>query len=218
MARRRVMLAGATGLVGRECLAALVADAGVERVVAPLRRMPAAAPDGKVDAVVVDFDRLDERPDLFRVDDVVCALGTTIKKAGSRQAFRRVDLEYPLAIARLAHAAGARHFVLVSALGADPRSRVFYSRIKGELEQALAEVGFPCLTLIRPSLLLGDRDDFRLGEEVVKRLSWATPARFKPVHARDVAAAVMRVLHGHRRGTTIIESPAITRAAGGTAG
>ena len=138
MAGRRVLLAGATGLVGRECLARLAADETVSGITALVRRMPADSSrhDRKVRFAEVDFDRLEEQRALFAVDQVICALGTTIRKAGSREAFRRVDYDYPLAIARLALEGGARHFLLVSALGADPESRVFYSRVKGEMEES----------------------------------------------------------------------------------
>ncbi len=212
MAGRHVLLAGATGLVGRECLARLIADPTVGRVTALVRRAPAGEGGDKLNLAEVDFDRLDDSPGLFRVDQVICALGTTLRRAGSKAAFRLVDVDYPLAIARLARAAGARHYLLVSALGADPKSRVFYSRTKGELEQALMKIRFPGLTIVRPSLLLGDREEFRLGEEVAKRFSWATPARFKPVLARDVAATLVRAAREDRPGTRIIESAQISAA------
>src|SRR5215210_5365488 len=129
---RSVLLLGATGLVGRECLRYLLADADVERVVVLTRRrivVPRASP--RLEEHVINFERLAEHAALFAVDQVVCALGTTIKQAGSQEQFRRVDFDFPLQAARLGHAHGARHFLLVSALGADARSRVFYSRVKG---------------------------------------------------------------------------------------
>ena len=211
MAGRRVLLVGATGLVGGGCLALLAADKTVASVTAPVRRVPKASSGygPEVHFVKVDFERLEAQPALFSVDQVVCALGTTIKQAGSRVAFRRVDFDYPLAIARLAREAGARHFLLVSALGADPKSAVFYSRVKGELEQAILALDYPAVTIVRPSLLLGDRREFRLGEEIAKRFAWATPRKYRPVAARAVAAALVAAAREDRAGRRIIESEQI---------
>jgi len=211
--KRRVLLAGATGLVGGECLALLSRDATISAVIAPVRRVPEASPGRghKVEFVKVDFERLEARPGLFAVDQVICALGTTIRQAGSRDAFRRVDFDYPLAIARLALEAGARHFLLVSALGADAKSAVFYSRVKGELEQAILALGYPAVTIVRPSLLLGDRREFRLGEEIAKRFAWATPAKYRPVRAHDVAATLVAAAREDRKGERFIESAGIAR-------
>jgi uncharacterized protein YbjT (DUF2867 family) len=211
VAQRRVLLAGATGLVGRECLALLSADPTVTAVTALVRREPADATSHvrKVRIVRVDFDRLEGHRELFAVDQVVCVLGTTIRQAGSRAAFRRVDFDYPLAIARLALEQGAGHFLLVSALGASARSSVFYNRVKGELEKAVLALGYPSVTIVRPSLLLGARDEFRLGEEVGKCLAWLTPAAWKPVEARDVAAAIVAAAREDRPGRRVIESAEI---------
>jgi uncharacterized protein YbjT (DUF2867 family) len=211
---RCVLLAGTTGLVGRECLALLEADPTVSAVIAPVRRLPQAAtrPGSKVSFVQLDFERLEARADLFAVEQVVCALGTTIRQAGSREAFRRVDFDYPLTIARLALAAGAHHFLLVSALGADPESAVFYSRVKGELEQAVLALGYPAVTIVRPSLLLGEREEFRLGEEIMKRFGWLTPGKYRPVKARDVAGTLIAAARADRAGRRIIESSKIERS------
>ena len=113
--------------------------------------------------VLIDFDRLDERPDVFRASHVFCALGTTIKQAGSRERFRQVDFGYPLRVAELAKAAGARHFLLVSSVGASSASRGFYLRVKGDLEAAIVALGFPSVTVVRPSLLLGGRNGIPAG-------------------------------------------------------
>ena len=210
---RCVLLAGATGLVGGECLTLLAADPDVATVVALVRRPPdpATVHHRKLRFEQVDFEQLGLHRRLLQVDQVICALGTTIRKAGSREAFRRVDFDYPLAIARLARQQGARHFLLVSAAGASSASRVFYSRVKGELEEAIATLGYPSFTIVRPSLLLGDRDEFRLGEEVGKRLGWLVPAAWKPVHARDVAGALVGAAREDRPGQRVIESAAVSR-------
>lgn len=215
MAGRRVLLAGATGLVGRECLARLADDDSISRVTALVRRQPRAAEAGtgagRVRFEQADFGRLHDRPELFAVDQACCALGTTIARAGTRDAFRRVDFDYPLEIARLALAGGARHFLLVSALGASARSRVFYNRVKGELEEAIAALGFPAVTIVRPSLLLGERAEVRPLEALIKRLAWLAPGRYQPVHAADVAAALVQAAAEDRPGLRVIESVDIPR-------
>jgi len=210
---RRVLLAGATGLVGRACLALLTADPTVTEVVALVRRPPGAATvhHRKLRFEEVDFEQLGLHRSVLHADQVICALGTTIRKAGSQAAFRRVDFDYPLAIARLARQQGALHFLLVSAAGASSASRVFYSRVKGELEEAITALDYPSLTIVRPSLLLGEREEFRLGEEIGKRLGWLAPAAWKPVHARDVATALVAAAREDRPGKRVIESAAISR-------
>ena len=209
---RLVLVAGATGLVGGETVAGLAADPDVAEVRALVRRrLNGEARSPKVRELVADFDALDAHPEWFRVDQVVCALGTTIRKAGSREAFRRVDYDYPFAVARLAHAQGARHFLLVGAASADSRSRIFYSRVKGELEDAVRAVGFAALTIARPSVLLGPRDERRVGELVMKRVAYLFPAAWKPVHARQVAAALVRAARAGKPGVEILDNAALRR-------
>ena len=206
-APRRVLLAGATGLVGSQCLDLLLEDATVASVTALVRRPLAGAEvRARLRAEVVDFDALGARADLFAVDQVVCALGTTIGKAGSQAAFRRVDFDAPLQIARLALAGGARHFLLVSALGADARSRIFYNRVKGELEEAVLALGFRSVTFARPSLLLGDRGERRFGEEIGRRVEFLFPAKYRGVHAQQVAAALVKAARDDAPGSRVIEN------------
>lgn len=213
-----VLLAGGTGLVGTECLRQLLADSACRRVVALVRR-PGALADaakgssGRLEERVVDFDRLGERLDLSGIDRIVCALGTTIAKAGSRDAFRRVDLEYPLELARLGAARGVPHYLLVSAVGADARSHIFYSRVKGELEDALRALPFRSLSIARPSLLMGDRAEFRLEEAAgawaARLLPFLFPDRYKPVEAAAVAAALVRLAREDAPGVRVVESDEI---------
>jgi uncharacterized protein YbjT (DUF2867 family) len=211
--RRSVLLLGATGLVGRELLRLLCADPGVDRVIALVRRPMAGGDDPKLRMEVADFDALESRADVFSVDQIFCALGTTIKQAGSRAAFRRVDLEYPLAAARLGVERGASHFLVVTAVGAWASSRVFYNRVKGELEDALRTLPYRSITIARPSLLLGDRDERRFGEELGKRLGWLAPGRYRPVSASAVALALVLAARESRPGLHIIESEEIRRLA-----
>ncbi|THC46310.1 NAD-dependent epimerase/dehydratase family protein [Massilia sp. Mn16-1_5] len=194
---RRVLLAGATGLVGREILRALLADHAVTEIHV-LSRRALDQSDPRVQVHIVDFARL---PSLPRVDEVYLALGTTIRVAGSEQAFRAVDLEANLAVATLAAAAGATRAGLVSAVGADAQSRVFYNRVKGELEAALKPL-FPALVIAQPSLLLGDRSSLnqplRWGERIAapigRLVSPLLPGRYRPVAASAVAAALVRAV------------------------
>lgn len=214
---RTVLLAGATGLVGRELLDLLSRDDAFARVTAIVRRPLAPAPAaGRVAAPVVDFDQLERHADLFAVEQVFCALGTTAGAAGARAAFRRVDLEYPLRIAQLARERGARHYLLVSALGANPRSGIFYYQMKGEVEETIGALGFRSFTIARPSILLGERAEFRPGEQVAKALAFLVPSRFKPVHVRQVAAALVQAAREDAPGQRVLtnaELRAITVAA-----
>jgi uncharacterized protein YbjT (DUF2867 family) len=194
----KVMLLGATGLTGGLVLRGLLEAAEVTAVVAPVRSSLALT-HPKLSAPTVDFEALSRQPEWFAVDAVICCLGTTIRKAGSQAAFRRVDLDYPLAAAKLARAAGARHFLLMSAMGARSDSRFFYNRVKAQLEDALRSLGFDSLIIYQPGLLLGERDEFRLGEAMAGRLlpilntALAGPlSPYKAIHAQTVARAILQ--------------------------
>jgi uncharacterized protein YbjT (DUF2867 family) len=205
-----VLLAGATGLVGREALELFLAHPATERVIAITRRPLARAPHPKLDVRIVEFELLHNHADLFQVSHVVCALGTTMRQAGDRQSFRRVDFYYPLSLAKLGLSGGARHYLLVSALGANAESRIFYNRVKGEIEQAVRQLGYPSLTILRPSLLLGERTEFRLGERVAQAFGRFVPPRFRPIPAREVAAGLVRAAAESRPGVRVIESADIS--------
>ncbi len=161
----KLLLVGSTGLVGRHVLDLALADPGVSSVVAPARRALPTHP--KLQAPRVDFDNLPEDAPWWQADAVICTLGTTMRAVGSRQAFRRVDYDYPLAVARLARQHGTPTYVLNSAIGANVSSRFFFNRVKGELERDLAGVGFPSLTYVRPGVIGGHRQEFRLGERAL---------------------------------------------------
>lgn len=194
-AARRVALAGATGLIGGHLLNGLLADATVAEVHV-LGRRPLAREHAKLKMHVVDLRAL---PPLPPVDEVYLALGTTIKVAGSREAFRAVDFEANLAVARAALAAGARRIGLVSAIGADVKSSVFYSRVKGELEAAILQLPAEATVIVQPALLLGDREQLgqpaRSGEGLAKvllvPLRALLPRNYRPVEAEKVARALL---------------------------
>lgn len=196
VAHRTVVLAGATGLVGREILKGLLADASI-KAVHVLGRRPPDVKHPKLTSHLADFTAL---PSLPPLDEAYLALGTTIKVAGSQTAFRAVDFDANLAVAHSAMAAGARRVGLVSAMGASANSSVFYSRVKGELENALAALALDALVIARPSILAGDRASLgqpeRVGERVATRLgAWLRPlipANYRPIKAADVAAALLR--------------------------
>jgi uncharacterized protein YbjT (DUF2867 family) len=211
-ALRHVLLVGATGLVGREVHRLLANDESVARVTALVRRpLPVEQRHPKLVEAVVDFDALDGHSPPFAVDQVICALGTTIRQAGSQEAFRRVDHDYPLRIAHLARAHGARHFLLVSAVGADAASRVFYNRVKGEVERDLLALGYPSVTIARPSLLEGDRTEVRVGERIAAKLGFLVPGRWKPVHVRQVARALVQAAREDLTGVRVLENAALRR-------
>lgn len=188
-----LLIVGATGLVGGLMVAQARADPRVERLIA-LTRRPIVA-DGKLENVVADFAALPERADWWSVDGVACALGTTRAESPSRAAYRAIDHDYPLAVARAARAAGATRFALVSSIGADPRSRFAYPRLKGELETALTAVDYPSLTIVRPSMLAGPRGRERPGERAALALFGALgpvlPRRLRISPAASVAAALL---------------------------
>lgn len=210
------IVAGATGLVGRALVRQLADDPAWREVRALVRRGPSGEAGGPtLVQVPVDYERLDPPPSWAAADQVFCALGTTIRQAGSQAAFRRVDYDYPVALARAARASGARHFLLVSAVGADPHSRVFYNRVKGEVETAIAELGFRSVTIARPSLLLGKRAEPRLGEQVGKVLGLLAPARWRPVPAERVARALVEAAREDRPGVRIIENPELRASTAG---
>jgi uncharacterized protein YbjT (DUF2867 family) len=206
-----VLLAGASGMVGREVLRQALADPLVDQIVAPTRRpLPG---DAKLRNPVVDFDDLPTDAAWWKVDAVICTLGTTIREAGSQAAFRKVDLEYPLAVARHALAHGASTFVLTSASGANEDSRIFYSRTKGELERSLRALGYPSLCLVRPGLLGGERERRRLAEHAGMKLLGALapvlPRRYRVVPAERVAATLLRRALAAEPGVRIVESEEI---------
>jgi uncharacterized protein YbjT (DUF2867 family) len=206
MSQRTVLVLGATGLVGRELVSFLLRETSVLSVIALTRRPLDRDPDPKLQQHIVDFDAFEQNADVFRVDQVFCALGTTIRVAGSQEQFRRVDHDYPVHAARLAHSQGAKHYLLVSALGANAGSRVFYNRVKGETEDDIRRVGIPSVTIARPSLLTGPREEFRLGERIGQAVGWLLPGNLRPIQAKDVAAALTLAARESRLGVEILSS------------
>jgi uncharacterized protein YbjT (DUF2867 family) len=208
----KLLLAGATGLVGRHVLRLALADSRIDQVVAPARR---ALPESeKLVAPIVDFEHLPEDAAWWRVDAVICTLGTTLKSAGTREAFRRVDHDYPLAVARIAWRHGTRTYALNSALGADASSRIFYNRVKGEVEQALGRLGFTSLTHVRPGLIGGSREEFRLGERIMMSVLGALgpllPRAWRINPAENIARALIEAAIRAEPGVHVVASEALS--------
>lgn len=212
-AARVALLAGATGLVGQAVLAALLTDKRYAAVHCVGRRA-LTLQHPKLFSHVVDFATLSAPPSIDHVDDVFIALGTTLKAAGSQAAFRALDFDAIVALARVGKAFGATKLAVVSALGADPSSRVFYNRVKGEMEQAVSQLGYPVLIIARPSLLSGNRDALaqaarpaeKLGLLAMKLLQPLIPANYRPVPATQVARALLSAVHRTEHGTRVLNS------------
>jgi len=192
-------IAGATGLVGRALLERLLARPEVKQVTAIVRR-PTGRTHAKLRELVVDFDHLETSLAGRSATHVFCCLGTTIGAAGSQEVFRRVDHDYPLALGRAALKGGARKVLVVTAMGANSKSRIFYNRVKGDLEQDLRALGLPELHLLRPSLLLGERTERRSGERLAMILAAPMKAllvgplrKYRPIAASDVAEAMLKI-------------------------
>lgn len=203
----RVMLLGATGLVGGQALQILLEDTRCTALIAPTRRpLPMSA--AKLDNPVLDFEQLPGTAPWWAVDAVVCALGSTLAQAGSREAFRRIDHDYPLTFAGQAYAHGAATFVLNSAAGADAGSRFFYNRVKGDLEQDLRELGFDSLTLVRPGLIGGERAQKRTGEHLASKvlglLGPVLPRGWRINPAEKIAATLVEAALVPRAGEQVV--------------
>jgi uncharacterized protein YbjT (DUF2867 family) len=214
-AARTALVAGATGLIGRALLASLLSSDQYHVVHALVRRTsPHLDAHARLKIHEVDFSRL---PPLPAVDDVYIALGTTIKVAGSQDAFRRVDFDYVVNIARAAKLAGATRLGVVSAVGADAKSPIFYNRVKGEMENTIMQLGYASVVIAQPSLLLGDRSALgqpaRRGEQWASRLlgpvAGLMPRDLRPIPARAVASALTAAVLEGQSGFRVLKSGAM---------
>ncbi len=203
-----LLLVGATGLVGQSVLRQALADSRVGKLVA-LTRKP-LAPHPRLENPLVDFDALPEDAPWWKVDGGICTLGTTMREAGSHVAFRKVDIDYPLVVAKLLYDHGAQSFALNSSIGANPKARAFYRRVKGEVEQRLIAGGFPSLTLVRPSGILGPRTPNRAWEARTIRmfhtLRPVLPRHYRVVPADKIAKALLEAAINAPPGVHIVES------------
>ena len=210
------MVLGATGLVGNEVVKGLLASGAWDEVRVLVRR-PVEPQSSKLVQTLLDWNRLEEHENLFsEVSAVFCCLGTTIKKAGSQSNFERVDLQYPLQAAAIAKKKGVKQFLAVSSMGASSKSRNFYSRTKGKMEEGLMAVEFQGLHLFRPSLLLGPRPEFRLGEQVAAGLMKTfgflmigKAAKYRAIQGQTVAQAMINIANAGTRGMHVYHNDVI---------
>ncbi len=219
METKSALLVGASGLVGGHCLQFLLQESSYTRVVVLVRRSLSITHD-KLVQHVVDFGELETLGECLVADDVYCCLGTTIKKAKTQEAFRKVDFDYPVKLAALTQHCGAKQFLIVTSLGANPSSRIFYNRVKGEVEEALAKISFDAIHVFRPSLLLGDRAEHRIGEKagalIMSGLNYALAGplkKYRAIQAHNVAKVMVRTAQMDLRGVNIFESQRIQEIA-----
>jgi uncharacterized protein YbjT (DUF2867 family) len=219
MSTKSALLVGATGLVGSHCLQLLLDEPLYTRV-AVLARKSLTTQHEKLVHLVINFDELETLGDWMTADDVYLCLGTTIKKVGTEEAFRKVDFEYTIKLAALAQHCGAKQFLVITSLGADPHSRLLYYRVKGEIEEALRKIPFTGLHIFRPSLLIGDRTEQRVTEKIgsvlLSTLKYAMAGplkKYRAIHARDVARAMVGVALWNIFGVRIYESDKIQELA-----
>jgi uncharacterized protein YbjT (DUF2867 family) len=212
-------LIGATGLIGNILLQELLDDPYFETIRILIRRpLPVTHP--KLEKKLVDFNDNDSLLVALSNSDVIfCTVGTTQRKVkGDKEAYRKIDYDIPVKMARFGKMTGCETYILVSSLGANSKSRNFYLKLKGEVEEAVAAVGLNSVYVLRPSMLLGDRPEFRLGEKIGKvimvSLSFLLPSKYKPIHARNVAKAMLVAAKENKAGLTVYESGGIKNIQG----
>lgn len=206
---KTAILAGATGLIGADVLELLLSDESYEHVIALSRKkLPHSHP--KLKNLVIDFDRLQQHSSQLKGDDVFCCLGTTMKQAGSKESFRKVDLEYPVSLATITKALGARQFLLVTASGANKNSIIFYNRVKGEVQEQIGIIDFEAFHIFQPSLLVGPRLEKRAGENIVqtvmKVFGFFIPKKNKAIESVKVARAMIAIAKLNEKGKFIHHS------------
>lgn len=211
---RTALVAGATGLIGSQLVTTLLEDQRYS-LVKTITRKPVSQTHPRLENFVVDFNTLSEYNDELKADDVFCCLGTTMSAAGSKKAFEQVDYHYPLTLAQRCKDLGATKYLLVSALGADPRSSVYYNRVKGRVEEAVREVGYDSLHIFRPSLLVGPRTEHRSGEVAAKwffrTFGFLVPSKYKAIASIKVARAMAHFARSGDPGVHIHESTALQK-------
>jgi uncharacterized protein YbjT (DUF2867 family) len=212
---KTALIAGSSGLIGKQLIQKLI-ESDQYKLIYSISRKQSATADPKLKEIVTDFDHLSELKFEESVDDVFCTLGTTIKKAGSRENFKKVDYRYIIDLANLTRQAGASKFIVVSSMGADPKSSIFYNQVKGMTENALKDVGFDHLIILRPSLLLGDRAEFRFGEKLssvfMKVFKFMIPDNYKAIEGAKVAACMVKMAIQSTGPVSIVESGEILRS------
>lgn len=207
MTKKTALIIGASGLIGKQLVQQLLEDDRYEKVTALVRK-PLDIRHEKLDQTRYDFDW--PNADLAIGDELFCCLGTTIKKAGSQAAFRKVDYDCIVETAKIALGNGTKKIAVVSSMGADKDSSIFYNKVKGETEEALRKLNYEACYILRPSLLMGARDELRMGELVGKlfmtAFSFAVPKKYKGIEGKQVAKAMIGVMYSDKTGFQILES------------
>ncbi|TAE87310.1 MAG: oxidoreductase [Bacteroidetes bacterium] len=207
---KTALVAGATGAIGKALLFQLIEDKQYLKVIA-LSRKPLTIKHHKLTNLIVDFSRLDNLVGQLAADDVYCCLGTTIKQAGSEEAFREVDHKYVVNVANACKQQGAAQFLLVTAMGANAESAIFYNRVKGETERDVFAIGYDTCVVVRPSLLIASRLEFRLGEAIAQRIMKVTRLlfsgplkKYRAIEVERVAQAMIKAAHSSLKGNHIL--------------
>lgn len=207
---KKALVIGSTGLVGKSLVNQLISSGNYSQITAIVRKKN-SFDNSKITELVVDFDNMETLE--FQADHIFCCLGTTIKTAGSKEAFRKVDHDYPIAFARKGLKSNTQLFAIVTAMGASAKSSIFYNRVKGQVENELSQLAYPHLGIFRPSMLLGDRNEARLGEKIgkqfMKLFEFIIPAKYKAIHVDTVARAMIKYAKKPGKGITIEENDAM---------
>lgn len=210
---RTVLLAGATGLVGRQCLDILLPDPAFLEIKV-LTRRPLYLQDPKLREFIIDFDQMEKTAPDLKADIVICCLGSTIKDAGSREQFMKIDRTYPVMLAKLAHRNGTRHFMVVSAVGSNKNSLFFYSRVKGLMEEDVKAIPFEIISIFQPSLIDGERKEVRVMEELslrvgrpMARFMQGSLKKYRPIPAADIARSICHIAKASWPGIHYYQTP-----------
>lgn len=204
---KTALVIGSSGLVGNHVVKILLKNNHYSQIKTVVRTSNETS-HPKLEQIVFDFDK----PDISKIeaDDIYCCIGTTIKKAGSKEAFKKVDYEYPITIAQAAYNNGSKRFAIITAHGSNVNSKIFYNKVKGEVEHEITKIPFQTIIILRPSILLGKRKEFRLAEKIGKIVStaliWLLPGNIKPIKASKVANMMVTEMVKEQTGRFIIES------------
>lgn len=208
----KIILLGSTGLVGKSCLKYLSNDIAIDEVLALVRKKTDVNLL-KAREVVFNFDEAEKQEELIAGDVLICCLGTTIKKAKSKAAFKKVDFEYPVKLAQIAYKNGIKHFIVISSIGANTKSSSFYLKVKGEMEEAIKKIPFKTISIFRPSILFGIRDEFRLGESIgigfmklVSPLLFGKLSKYRGIEADTIAIAINKLVKSPHESVVTFES------------
>lgn len=214
---KTAIVLGATGLTGSYLVGILLKSSEYGNIIVFVRK-ELNIKNRKLTQYIIDFENIDYYQDLIRCDDMFCCLGTTIKKAGSQENFKKVDYDYPVHFANIAKQNGTVHFLMISSIGGNAKSSNFYLRTKGEVEEVIKEIQFESTSIFRPSILVGDRKEFRLGEKIgtffariMSVFMIGKLRKYRPVKATQVARAMYRVAQSQKSGATVYESDIIQK-------